>query len=415
MTRPNPVARPGVIAPLTAILLTTLIAVVAFAVDLGWIVLVQSDLQSAADASALAGAGALMNGFTQYTLAGIGSNSSSAQSTIITSSQTAAKTAAKNYATLNGAGVSSLTLNDSDIEFGYTDGSGNYTTPAASGKFPNTVKVTMRRDSNANGALGLFFGPAVGLSSTNLTAVAAATIYTASVNSIQNVAGLHVGLLPMTYDVNHWNGFLATGQDPDGNSNTDSNGIPDLQVYPSVKDTGNFGLLGLDDSHVGTSTLSGWIANGFSQTDMQNLVSNSQSNQTPLIPLSSHNQNILPSAATDGLGSWNWVGDTGLKTSDLHTLDNYVGNTYLLPLFKPLDSSTSNYTPGNDNGSRYYYNIVQFVSVKIISSVNSNMGGLVVEPSPMVLDFSQLSLTNVVPAGTAITTSFTFAPPKLTQ
>ena len=40
------------------------------------------------------------------------------------------------------------------------------------------------------------------------------------------------------------------------------------------------------------------------------------------------------------MGSWNWVGDTGMKTAVLHTLDAYVGQTYLLPLFKyPLAAS----------------------------------------------------------------------------
>ena len=144
-------------------------------------------------------------------------------------------------------------------------------------------------------------------------------------------------MLPMTYDVNNWNNFLATGKDPDGNITTDSNGNPRLSVYPSVKDTGNFGLLGLDDSHAGASTVSSWIASGLTQTESHNLLTNSANDQTPLIPLSQHNQNILPSASTDGMGSWNWVGDTGMKTSVVHTLSGYVGDTFLLPLFKPLE------------------------------------------------------------------------------
>ena len=45
----------------------------------------------------------------------------------------------------------------------------------------------------------------------------------------------------MTYDVNAWNNFLATGQNPDGNTTLDANGNPEITVFPSVKDTGNFG------------------------------------------------------------------------------------------------------------------------------------------------------------------------------
>jgi hypothetical protein len=315
----------------------------------------------------------------------------------------------------------------------------------------------MRRDSSANGALPLFFGPVIGTPTANLKALAGATIYTAQINgfngtnfptlpgassgqtqsnySVNNWGSSgSLGLLPVTYDVNHWNNFLATGQDPDGNSNTDSGGLADLEVYPSVKYTGNFGLLGLDDSHVGASTLVGWIDNGWGQSDLNNLLSNSAGDQTPLLPLASHNSSILPSASTDGMGSWNWQGDTGMKTTVLHDLANYVGSTFLLPLYKPLvsdatgtyngqpaqvgtyDANTQNYAAGTGNGSHYYYNIVQFVSVKIVSSNNGNKGGLVVEPSCTVLDYSIANVTNVVPAGEGSSgASFTFVPAKFTQ
>ncbi len=428
MVRSRPSRRRGAIVPLTAVLLVPLMGMMAFTIDVGWMVVVESNLQSAADSAALAGANSLIDGYVQYVQAGI-STSSTSQSAVISTYEANATAAAQQYAALNGAGDSSLTLLSSDVEFGYTDGSGKYTTPAPSGTYPNTIKVTLRRDSTANGALGLFFGPVIGTPTANLKAVAAATIYTASLDSFQNLSGssnsssFDLSLLPMTYDVNHWNNFIQTGQDPDGNTNTDANGLPALEVYPSVKYAGNFGLLGLDDSHVGTSTLNGWINNGFTQSDVQTLLSNSSGDETPLVPLSSHNANILPQNSTDGMGSWNWQGDTGMKTDVLHTLADYTGQTFLLPLFQPLNSSSSNYEAGNGNGSHYYYNIVQFVSVKIVTSNNGNKGGLVVEPSATVLNPNFTSLTNVVPAGTSSSSSssssssysFTFAPPKLTQ
>jgi hypothetical protein len=409
--------RRAAIAPMTALLLIPLLGMVAFAVDMGWIVLVQSDLQNAADSAALAGAGQLMNGFVSYNLP----NQASNQPSILSASETSSKSAAKKFAGLNAAGgVSSLALQDGDIEFGFTDASGNYTPSSAGAGFPNTVKVTVRRDSTANTPLGLFFGPVLGMSTVSLQATAAATIYAANINSFANTSNIAVGMLPMTYDVNHWNNFLATGQDPDGNISRDANGVPDISVYPSIKDTGNFGLLGLDDSHAGASTVSSWITSGLTQSDVQNLLSNSASGQTPLIPLSQHNQNILPGSSTDGMGSWNWIGDTGLKTSVLHTLSGYVGNTYLLPLFKPLDDGTAPgavYTAGNGNGSHYFYNIVQFVSVKITYVDNKS---LVVEPSATVINPNWVLLSSSVPAGTGSGSnstkgSTTFAPPKLTQ
>ena len=409
--------RRAAIAPLTALLLIPLLAVTAFAVDLGWIVLVQSDLQNAADASALAGAGQLTDGYVQYNLPG---QSSSQQGGILNTAEANAKTYAKNFAGYNTAGNTLLTtVLDNDIEFGFTDASGNYTPSTPGSGYPNTIKVTLRRDTTANTPLGLFFGPVLGLSTVNLKATAASSIYAVNIDNFANTSSLHLGMLPVTYDVNNWNNFLASGQDPDGHTSTDANGNPDLNVYPSIKDTGNFGLLGLDDSHAGASTVSSWITNGFTQTDLQTLLSNSAANQTPLIPLSQHNPNILPTLSTDGMGSWNWIGDTGMKTSVLHTLSGYIGNTYLLPLFKPLNDGTlplSTYQAGNGNGSHYYYNIVQFVSVKLVYVDNKSV---VVEPSATTLNpIWVVPSSQPTPAGTGNGNSShatTFEPPKLSQ
>ena len=259
-----------------------------------------------------------MNGFVSYNLP----NQTNNQPSILSTAESSATASAKQFAGLNAAGgVSSLTLLTATSSSASPTPAA--TTPSAgSTVYPNTVKVTVRRDSTANTSLGLFFAPVLGIPTANLNATASATIYAANIDSFTNVSSQAVGLLPVTYDVNNWNNFLTTGQDPDGNSPTlDANGNPDLTVYPSVKDTGNFGLLGLDDSHAGASTVSSWITSGLTQTDVQNLLNNSANDQTPLIPLSQHNQNILPSASTDGMGSWNWVGDTGMKTSVEHTLD----------------------------------------------------------------------------------------------
>ncbi|HVS34788.1 MAG TPA: pilus assembly protein TadG-related protein, partial [Gemmataceae bacterium] len=197
------IGRRAAIAPLAAILLIPLLALTAFAVDMGYIVLIQSDLQNAADSAALAGANKLMTGYVQYNLPG---QSTANKANILSTAESSASAAAIQFAGLNNAGVNGLTLLNSDIQFGFTDGSGNYTPNSDSSTvYPNTIKVTLRRDNTANTPLGLFFGPAVGTSSVNLTASAAATIYAANINSFQNTSSLQLGMLPITYDVNAWN------------------------------------------------------------------------------------------------------------------------------------------------------------------------------------------------------------------
>ena len=154
----HPAARRGAVVPLIALMLVPFTGLVAFAIDIAWIVQSRSDLQSAADAAALAGAEQLMNGYVQYSLPG-----QTLKTSILTTAETSAKTYAKNFASYNTAGgVSSLTLNDADIEFGYTDASNNYTAAPGYTGYPNTIKVTMRLDSSANGSLKLFFAPIFG-------------------------------------------------------------------------------------------------------------------------------------------------------------------------------------------------------------------------------------------------------------
>jgi hypothetical protein len=123
-----------------------------------------------------------------------------------------------------------------------------------------------------------------------------------------------------------------------------------------------------------------------------------------------------------------------MQNSDVHTLDQYAGTntTFLLPLYVPFNPGTtttgngggssssggipSDYVAGNGNGSHYYYNITRFVSVKITSTSN---GVVNVTPSPMVVDFSQLTFSTApVPAGSGASgtwNSYTFVAPKLTQ
>ncbi len=188
--------RSGGLIPLAAALSVVILGMVAFAVDTSWIVLTRSELQNAADSAALAGAGQLMNGYVQYNLP----NQTLLQQTVILNSAiSSAKAAAKQYAGLNKAGgVSPLTLLDADIQVGFLDGSGNFTASTSTGPYPNTVKVLLRRDAQANGQLQLFFGPVLGLSRVNVLAPSAATCYAAKIDSFSTAAGLNVGMLPVT-------------------------------------------------------------------------------------------------------------------------------------------------------------------------------------------------------------------------
>ena len=386
--------RRGAIVPLTAFLLVFLIGMVAFAVDIGWIVVVKSDLQNAADAAALAGANSMIDSSVQYN----SPNQTAAQkSAILASAKAAAQAKAKEYAKYNGAGgVASLELLDSDIEFGFTDAANKYTPAPTFTGFPNTVKATLRRDGTANTPVKLFFGQVLGVSNTSLTATAAATLYGGVINSFIQPKS-NVGMLPVTYDVNHWKEFLKTGKGPDATSLLSAAGNPVIQIYPSLKFKGNFGQISLNDSHVGQSTESAWVTGGVPPSDINTLISHN------LVPLSSHNPAL-----------WDWQGNTGMKASLISTMNGEVGNTFLIPLFKPAVSGQVGYQAGVGQGSNYFYNVVEFVGVRIMPTSDTNKE-LIVEPAAVIEPNAIFDAATIAPIGTSTTLVTTYTTPKLSQ
>jgi Flp pilus assembly protein TadG len=407
----HPETRRGAIALLAAVLMVVLLGMVAFAVDVGWMVDAQAELQNAADAAALAGAGQLMDPSVQFSLP---LQTATQQQNILSAAQTSAGNYAKSFAKYNRAGgVSGLVLLDNDIEFGFTDAQGNYTKytgdPQYAASFPNTIKVTLRLDNTpgGNGPLGLFFGPVLGVGSTNLTATASATIYTGSVDNF--TAPPNAGLLPMTLDVNAWNNFLKTGLSSDGAVHADANGLPQLQLYPSPDlAPGNFGMLSLDDSSNDSASIQSWIDYGLSAGDLSALQS------AHLVPLSQHDPTL-----------WDWEGAPGFKSSDLNNLT--VGKTYLMPLFNPVvatpgpsyqatDKSAGPATPGaGGTGSVAYYQIVQFVGVKITQLDKSK--DAYVQPAYVLDPAALLKPSTITPAtpGSSAQLVTTFATPKLSR
>jgi hypothetical protein len=181
----------------------------AFSVDLGWISLAKVELKSAADSAAIAAANQLAEGYVLYNLP-----NQSRKEAIQSTSQTTARTFAQRFAGYNRAGGVALSqVNDSDVQFGFTDAANHFYPASQWNGHPNTVRVTLRRDATANGAVDLFFGRLLGINSASIEASAAATVFTGTaVQSFRPGKGL---LLPVALDVGVWNAYLTTqGQVP---------------------------------------------------------------------------------------------------------------------------------------------------------------------------------------------------------
>lgn len=140
----------GAILLLTAFLLVFLLGVIAFSVDLGYVVLARTQLQCAADSAALA-AGATMGSSEEDSIA-----------------------SGTKYASLNRVGNHQVVVAPSDFIYGTWDTTTRTFTPNASG-LGNAVKITARADNTTSGEVPLFFGAVFGLHSVHAQASAVAT------------------------------------------------------------------------------------------------------------------------------------------------------------------------------------------------------------------------------------------------
>jgi Flp pilus assembly protein TadG len=413
-----PSARKAAISPLTAILLIPILGMMAFAIDVGYVVMTRAELQNAADAAALAAAEQMSAYYVQYY------SPSADQTMVLNNAKSQAKTFASTYAGFHKAGpVSSLALDaTNDVVFGYMDNSTPYETPPPTGYFPNTVQVTLRLDGGAatNPTLGLFFGKVLGLNSVTVTATARATIYNGDATSF---SGADSALLPATLDQEVWQQFLSTGKGslPDFDYTAPTSyapfslpspavsGSPQILVVPDPNGRpGGWNYLSLDSNANGTSDYKSWFSNGMGSTDLTALKNDGQ------LPLPTQ-----PSDPTQA--SYYWKGSPGDRGSSMPFPS--AGAVRVLPLFLHVPASqASSYTASDKNqgtwdghggdGQSSWFNIVQFVGVV----VTDNSNGLNVQAAAVSDPYATLS--NVAPAGPPASASQLktfFAAPKLTN
>jgi len=417
--------RQGAVIVLVAVLLIAILACTSLCIDIGWASLSKSELQNAADSSSAAGAAQLMTNYGAYM-----SPSQSNPNGLISSAEASATTYCVQYAGYNKSGdVSSLKLLSSDIQFGFTDATGNFQSNSSS--YPNTVQVLLRRDSTANTPLPLFFASIFGTSSLNLSATSSATTYAGIISSFNPNGGgsgasfaptpagtapsgaygswgnsyssstnnFNCKLLPLAFDVNEWNMFFSTGMSPDGTINTDANNNPQIQVYPSPKNSpGNFGLLCIGPWTNATPDYEYWVLNGPRASDLQSLV----------------NAGSFPVSMSTPKP---WKGSPGLRSVLSSYFSQIIGQPRLLPLFQP--ATVSPYQAASGSGSNTTYAIVGFVGVKVnhVSGSGSNLN-ISVQPCPVIDPTAVFDSTTVYPVGAAPASqlqSFTYLPPMITK
>jgi Flp pilus assembly protein TadG len=378
--------RRGAVVVLMAFMLMVLVAMLAFALDIGYICRVQTELQNAADAAALSGAhealrAAARNDADTSVLANITIQS--------------AQQAAQQIGSSNQAGGVELTLPTADIIVGYEASPGPQPIEGWSGgdPVPNCVQVTVRRDGVANGALPLIFGPLLGKQYSDLSATATAAYNPGrfKVTGFKRTSDeRYSGLLPITIHIDTWNAFINSGLSPDGSRHDDyslemvlpnstlqppnniRNGGDDtpelVGVYPSKAAPGDFSLVQFNPNvSQAIRYTSNWILHGPSPADLDSF--GPQGLQaTPGSPLTLQ-------------------AGTGWKSSLVTDLQAIIGQARAIPLYG------SNSGTG-DNGE---FQIVGFAGVTVMHASGSGSHVKIAFQPSILID----------PTATTSTTTFT--------
>jgi Flp pilus assembly protein TadG len=334
-------SRAGNVLVLTALMMVFMFGILAFAIDLGYLNVIRTELQKSADAAAMAGAWDLMetNGAWVNTRA--------------SARMAAADATARQYAGLNPVARSSPALGAQDIGIGYLS---NPSDPNAQMSFTdpsrfNAVRVDVRRTSDQNGLIPLFFARVIGTNTASSQAQATA----AFVNDFRGFTAPpngNLGFLPFALDQETWDTLWANGTDdwtwdPESRQVTAGpDGILEVNLFPQgTGSPGNRGTVDIGSNNNSTADLARQILEGVSEADLAYHGGSLELDENGELPLN---------------------GDTGISAGVKDELASIKGRPVVIPIFREVSG----------NGNNAWYTIVGFegaciVEVKLTGSMNS--------------------------------------------
>jgi Flp pilus assembly protein TadG len=210
----TPVRRRGAILIVSLLLIVLMLGMMAFSIDIGYIVLARSQLQAAADSTALAAAASMHLDRMDM------------------------EAVARRYASANTVTARPVQIDSSDIEYGAWDTATRTFTPSASPG--NAVRITTRADRNNGGEVPLFFGRIFNMMSVRQEASAVAVTNPRDIAFVVDLSG------SMNYDT-------------DPNNTDDINrtfaplGYPTIgtELMQQIYDDFNFGTFPGPSQHAG--------------------------------------------------------------------------------------------------------------------------------------------------------------------
>jgi Flp pilus assembly protein TadG len=373
MTSPTSIARRarlrrGAISVLAAFMSVMMLGMVAFVVDMGYVLANKQELQRTADSAALAAcwdyAKGLSNGKTPTEAMGLG------------------RTAAVTYASQNPIGginpaIGQNTSNSSsgDLVFGSLANlyDSNVSLAVGTPNLYNAVRLKVRRDTTLNGETPYFFARIFGLTGQALDAEATAA-YARNISGIQTPAsGANLDVLPYALDWTTWAALLAgnatdqwTWNETSKTVTAGGDGIKEVNLFPQgTGSPGNRGTVDIGSSNNSTADIARQIVYGISQSDL------------------SHHGGKLK---FDDDGELELNGDTGISAGVKDELTSIKGKPRLIPIFSTVVG------PGNNA----QYTIVHWAGIRIMEvklTGSMNQKRVMVQPCPMIVQGAIASST----------------------
>ncbi|HEX6960518.1 MAG TPA: pilus assembly protein TadG-related protein [Lacipirellula sp.] len=374
--------RRGAISVLAAFMSVMVLAMVAFAVDVGYVLSSKQELQRTADSAALAACWEYARGLSQGQTP--------------TAAMTQARTAAVNYASYNSVGGVDPAIDQNlgnsatgDLVFGHMVDLYDPSAPlvTATPNLYNAVRLKVRRDKTLNGETPYFFAKIFGLTGQGLDAEATAG-YARSIAGVKTPAdGGNIDVLPYALDWETWSHLLSGCASDQWTYNAGTqtisagaDGVKEVNLFPQgTGSPGNRGTVDIGGSNNSTSDIARQIVYGISPGDL------------------SHHGGKLE---FDENGELELNGDTGISAGVKDELASIKGKPRLIPIFSTVVG------PGNNaQFTIVHWAGIRIMDVKLTGSMSSKR--VIVQPCHMVVQ-------GAIASG-SLTSSYVYTPVVLVK
>jgi hypothetical protein len=368
--------RRGAITVLAAILAIVFVGMVAFSVDIGYVLSSKEELQRSADSSALAAC-------WEY-------GQRLSKGTSVSASAGYARTTAAQYASLNQVTNHPMLLDTSDVEFGYIADFKNsqsvFQTNSANGY--NAVRVRLRKSASINGQVPYFFARVFGLTGQNITGEATAGLVLDVKGFKTPSDSTNLGILPYALDLQTWNGLIANSGSDNYRWNAvtkkveaGSDGLVEVNLFPQgTGSPGNRGTIDIGSSNNSTADIARQILHGVSPSDMAYHGGKLEFDSTGKLPLN---------------------GDTGISAGVKDELTSIMGQPRIIPIFSTVTG----------NGNNANYTIVKWQGIRV---VNVKLTGSMSKKNVMI-QVAPMMTKGAIPSTTVGTSSYVYSPVVLVK